>query len=247
MRSIAHQKIDRSNFEILVVDGGSTDGTVDIAEQYADSVILQKSRGIGGARRDGATDARGEILAFTDADTVVSSSWLESIDANLADHDSSTGPVIFRKADIKGDILSSWRDLYRIFNAMNFYYILGSNMAVRTEKYWEAKGHSEISLLDDYDLSVKLFRAGARGCYDERQAVFTSSRRASRLLTYAITVAYGHYHYLLTGNHDKLLHYPKPEDMCLATLLEESPRCKEVLEAIAALQRTVIIMKRKIP
>ncbi len=203
--------------EIIVVDGGSEDGTVDVAEGVANLVVSQTSRGIGGARRDGAAVACGEKLAFTDADTIVSPDWLRLISSNLEDFDACTGPVVYMQSGIKSEIIENWRSLYRLLSVSNFHYIIGSNMAVKANAYWRAGGHSEISLLDDYDLSRRLFRKDTAVRYDPRQAVYTSSRRVERLFAYAITVAFGHYHYV-TGDHEKLLYYPKPEAMNIGAL-----------------------------
>jgi glycosyltransferase involved in cell wall biosynthesis len=200
-------------YEIIVVDGGSKDGTVSLAEKYADRVIPQVSRGIGGARRDGAAAASGDKLAFTDADTVVCAEWLQNISTNLSEWDASTGPVIYPDSDIKSELIEWWRGLYRILNISKFYYIIGSNMAVGKDSYWSAGGHSDISLLDDYDLSCKLFRKGTSVKYDPQQVVYTSSRRVEKLFTYAALVAYGHYYYDISPDYEKLLNYPKAEEM----------------------------------
>lgn len=245
LRSIASQSICRDGYEIIVVDGGSEDGTVDIARMYADQVIAQSSKGIGGSRRDGADAAHGDILAFTDADTTVPETWLERIEANLGDYDASTGPVIYLDADLRAELLQKWRDLYKVFHALNFYYIIGSNMAVRREVYQWIGGHSDISLLDDYDLSVRLMRTEARPVYDPGQMVFTSSRRADRLLTYAVTVAYGHYHYLVTRDHEKLLNYPKPEEMTLKSLIHsERPSLDSIRTAVDSVQACLEKIKK---
>jgi hypothetical protein len=53
--------------------------------------------------------------------------------------------------------------------------------------------------------------------------VYTSSRRAEKLLAYAFTVAFGHYHYSISGDHTRLLRYPKTEEMRLRDLIPASP------------------------
>ena len=66
--------------EIIIVDDGSRDDTVAVASKYAIKVIrLATNSGPGVARNAGAAAARGEILAFTDADCVAPPYWLERI------------------------------------------------------------------------------------------------------------------------------------------------------------------------
>ncbi|MBI4896489.1 MAG: glycosyltransferase, partial [Candidatus Aenigmarchaeota archaeon] len=56
--NIAHQTIPRHAYEIIVVDGKSKDKTRQIAEKYADKIIIQTSQGVGGARNDGVATAK---------------------------------------------------------------------------------------------------------------------------------------------------------------------------------------------
>lgn len=62
--------------EVIVVDGGSTDNTVEIAKSYGAKVINEPHKGIGFARQQGLLAAKGEIIAFTDSDTMVPKNWL---------------------------------------------------------------------------------------------------------------------------------------------------------------------------
>lgn len=227
------------SYEIIVVDGGSDDGTIEIAEVYADKVIVQTHPGIGGARRDGAEVASGQIIAFTDADTAFPRGWLDVISQNLERHEACTGPVMFQDRDLRTEILRAVRSSYKLLKAFNFCYMIGSNMAMRRETYRRTGGHRDISLLDDYDLSVKLFKIGADAVYDPDQAVYTSSRRAHKLLTYGVTVAYGHYNYAVTKDYDKLLNYPKVEEMTVKDVLNGIRWGRNVVTAVETVQATL--------
>lgn len=55
-------------YEVIIVDGGSTDQTVDISNHYKSRVIRQKSKGYGGAYFEGFAAAKGDIIATLDGD-----------------------------------------------------------------------------------------------------------------------------------------------------------------------------------
>ena len=77
------KKLDRLPDEIIVVDGDSTDKTAQVARQFGAKVIIVAHRGIGFARQKGVEAAKGEIIAFTDADTTIPHDWLTKIEATL--------------------------------------------------------------------------------------------------------------------------------------------------------------------
>jgi lipopolysaccharide/colanic/teichoic acid biosynthesis glycosyltransferase/glycosyltransferase involved in cell wall biosynthesis len=64
------------DYEVIVVDDGSTDRTAEIAENYPVCVIRQANAGPATARNKAVRNAKGNLLAFTDADCAPSPNWL---------------------------------------------------------------------------------------------------------------------------------------------------------------------------
>ena len=80
LESLENQTTDRS-FEIIVVDS-STDGTAELVKKRFPNVRLYRfpeRKFCGGARNFGISVARGEIIAFVDADCTADSNWVDEI------------------------------------------------------------------------------------------------------------------------------------------------------------------------
>lgn len=78
---------DKNSYEIIVVDNGSTDQTVDIARQKGAVVFVRPELTIAGLRNFGAQQSSGQILAFLDADCAVTNQWLSTASLYLNDTD----------------------------------------------------------------------------------------------------------------------------------------------------------------
>ncbi len=69
-----------SKYEIIVSDNGSSDNTLRIVEQYKVKVVFETSvQSSYAARNKGIKEAKGELVAFTDADCSVSENWLRGL------------------------------------------------------------------------------------------------------------------------------------------------------------------------
>ena len=91
---LAAQSLSRELFEVLVaVDMQPADGTAEIARSMGAHVVTQTMRGAGSARNDGVAAARGEWIAFTDADCIPSRGWLKALLA-VVEAGQGNGPVL---------------------------------------------------------------------------------------------------------------------------------------------------------
>lgn len=91
-------------FEVLIIDNGSDDGSVEVARSWIDSgagaatsariVDASAKVGICHARNEGARAAAGSVLAYCDADDVVTPTWIKAVaDGSRRGHTFMTGRI----------------------------------------------------------------------------------------------------------------------------------------------------------
>jgi ABC-type multidrug transport system fused ATPase/permease subunit/GT2 family glycosyltransferase len=87
---------DYPDFEVVVVDDGSTDATAAIASEYGFRVISTENQGLSSARNTGLAAATGEIVAYIDDDARPDPHWLTYLAATFlrTDHAGVGGPNI---------------------------------------------------------------------------------------------------------------------------------------------------------
>ena len=76
LRSLDVLDYPRSRYETVVVDGGSTDGTLEILRDFPVSLIIDTRKCRGLARNTAVNAAKGDLIAFIDADCLATPSWL---------------------------------------------------------------------------------------------------------------------------------------------------------------------------
>ena len=94
-------RLDYPNYEVIVVDDGSTDATVAIAEEYACRLIRTGNHGLASARNTGLAAATGELIAYLDDDAYPDPHWLTYLAATFlsTSHAAVGGPNIAPPAD----------------------------------------------------------------------------------------------------------------------------------------------------
>jgi len=80
LNSIFAVDYPKSLYEVIIVDGGSTDGTEELCEKFRGiRFIVENKHGLAYARNKGAEMAKGFIVAYTDDDCIVDKSWLKNL------------------------------------------------------------------------------------------------------------------------------------------------------------------------
>ena len=166
---IALRQSSFDDFEIIVVDDGSSDDTTKIAQRYADKVIsLSKCSGLWNVRRVGFLQAEGEYLVNIDSDVIVKTDTL-SIVVQQFNSKPSIGALTGRLASNATDLnfFESYKHAYmhHLFSSfpsqVNFLY--GSIFAIRRDilKFLEKSQYvSGLSLGDDSELGYFLASKG---------------------------------------------------------------------------------------
>lgn len=159
--------------DIVVADGGSTDGTAAEAAA-AGARVVSAPRGRGQQLARGIAEARGEIVWMVHADTQVPEGAVAAIRRALADPAAIGGN--FRLEFDGGTDFARWlTGFYAWFRRRGLYYG-DSGIFVRRPALDRLGGIRPIALMEDFDLGRRMERAGPTVCV-ETPALVTSSRR----------------------------------------------------------------------
>ncbi len=186
--------------EILVVDGGSEDETVAIADKAGIKVLSCQPPGRSLQMNYGAKTATGDILCFLHADTCVPDDLVAVIVATLADKSIAGGGFISLMAGFQttrwGVSLHNYLKTYYaplIFRPLLFFkglrLLFGDQvMFCRRADFWDCGGFNDVPILEEADLCLKLVRLG-RICQVNR-IVTSSDRRVAHWGTLKATGIY---------------------------------------------------------
>ena len=174
------------NFELIVIDSGSTDGTVELVKKYPAKLIHIKSRefGHGKTRNFGATKTKGEFVVFLTQDAIPCSNiWLSSIIEPFSDKqiagvygrqipkpdENTLDKLFFLSLYGKKDIMWTINNCSQGDNIFS-----DANSAVRKEILLKYPHKVDIIVSEDYEWAYRILSKGYKIFYSTNASVIHS-------------------------------------------------------------------------
>ena len=152
------------NREILFIDDGSTDDSVEVARRYPITLFTQKNSGVCIARNNALSVARGEYVSFLDADDRLAPTAIEHMLARLRDTPPDVGYIYgqMQYFGVKTGLFASQPFDPRKLAKANF---ICATTLLRKQIIIDAGGYDDgfRMLREDWELYLRLWSRGYRG------------------------------------------------------------------------------------
>lgn len=185
IRSITSQNFfNNKDYELIVVDDGSTDNTSEIANSLGAKVILGSHGGPSEARNLGVSSSKGKILIFIDSDCIAENGWLKWITEGFSEKSVGAVGGPYSKNDLSEDFSTqflntemNWR-----FSNIKRKYVSGHgsyNLAVRRSVFLQVGGFNKNynqHATEDWEFTSRIVEAGHKILFERNATVMHHHR-----------------------------------------------------------------------
>lgn len=179
LEALANQSVPKEDYEVIVIDDGSTDSTSTIAKGFDVKYIFQANKGPAAARNKGASSAGGDIILFTDADCVPEHNWIQEMVGAFSDLDvaATKGAYKTRQKEFSARFAQAeFEDRYDLLRKSPSVDMIDTySAAFRKEVFLNMGGFDESfpdANNEDTDLSYRLAHAGYKLVFNTRAFVY---------------------------------------------------------------------------
>ena len=179
--------VDYPDFEVIVVNDGSTDASEAIARSHGVEVVTTENHGLSAARNTGAARATGEIIAYIDDDARPERDWLRHLALHFTrtDHVAVGGPNLPPRDDgLIADCVANapGGPIHVLVSDREAEHLPGCNLAVRRAALEEVGGFDPRFRIagDDVDFCWRLHEAGGTLGFNPGAVVWHHRRNSVR-------------------------------------------------------------------
>jgi|YelNatPaOPRAMG01_1025707.scaffolds.fasta_scaffold02688_8 glycosyltransferase involved in cell wall biosynthesis len=165
LESLMKLEYDRKKYEVIVVDGYSTDGTRELVLKYPVKLVMQEGDGLNAARNTGVKNSKGRIIAFTDADCIVPRDWVKNIVSCFKDDD---------VACIGGSVKGLSKSFTSIYVDNTGLHIMPRYKKQKTLNLWRVFSYPagcNIAFRRDLLINIGLFNEAIKYGYDDLELI----------------------------------------------------------------------------
>jgi GT2 family glycosyltransferase len=216
LRSLACQTVTSEQFEIIVVDDGSTDGTAALCERAGRDlpnmkyIAMAKNLGLAAAGNRGIRSARGEVLLFIDDDCLAQENWVECLISSLEKHPLAAGAIKSPQLNYVKFChnISQFHPFMKRCTEGQVESIAGANMGIRRSVWEELDGFDEKSKVPDMEFVLRARLKGHRVHFAPKAVVIHDPDRTSLATVLKNASEHASKTILLRNKYDSLLHTP---------------------------------------
>jgi len=160
LKSVFEIDYPKNKYEILIIDNGSTDNTLKIAQKFKIKYFIKPNLTIAALRNYGAQHSKGEILAFVDADCIIQKDWLKNAINILTDEKIGVTGCYYGIPQNASWIVRAWY-LPQNVSLQKVNFIPSGNLIVKREVFNKVRGFDKKLITgEDYDFCQRVKKAG---------------------------------------------------------------------------------------